>query len=756
MTNTPGDTTVPARRWPAGGVRWRLTGAAGGLLALSSAVLVAAGAGELERRSFETMRLRGASLARLLASTAAVAIEEGGQERLRELLQSVTWDGSLAYLEVADRGGSVVAEAGAGDQRPIYAVQGAGTVPLGPAGREDRVIGLYGDPLYVFRFPIRGRSERPEPGLVAGSGTPGTGAPSLGPRTAVAAPRPGGIAGLILGEVRVAFSAAAVDAPRDGFLFRGALLGLVLTLGGVLVTHVATRRVIGDPAGRLAAVAVRLERGDLTARARPAGAPVAATGELGALALGLDRMTGTLERAVAELRDAAGGLEEGMLPARAAAEALSEGTGRQQEGLGEIAAASGELSGSIRDSGAGAAALAAASEQTATAIVAMLATIEEITGLADGLTMSVNDTTATTEDVVASIREIDRNVELLERFVVETSEAMAHMEKVLHRIEGNAADSKGISELVAQNAEKGMQAVELTIEAMEGIRGAVGDSGRVIESVGRRGREIGVILNVIQEVTEQTNLLALNAAIIAAQTGEHGRGFAVVAEEIRQLAERTATSAKEIGSLIAAFQSETGQAVAAMQEGSRRVEQGVERSREAGRALKEILESARRSSAMVSDIAAATREQAGASQEVSASVNRVHDMVARIKKSTIGQSLGSEQIKSAVENMREMSGHVKQATVEQSRRSGAITQAIGQVTSNVGALQRLAAGEARASDRIQKTLASFAGETAANRAAAARLREALADLRVRTGALRRDLDRFELSGRLDTSGGVPI
>src|SRR2546425_6082498 len=161
---------------------------------------------------------------------------------------------------------------------------------------------------------------------------------------------------------------------------------------------------------------------------------------------------------------------------------------------------------------------------------------------------------------------------------------MSRMGKVIEQVERNAADSKAISELVAANAEKGMRAVVVSMEGMDGIYGSVSQAKQVIESVGRKGQEIGLILNVIQEVTEQTNLLALNAAIIAAQAGEHGRGFAVVAEKIRQLAERTASSAKEIENLIGSFPSGTGRAGDAMHEGTRPGEGGSERSREAGRA----------------------------------------------------------------------------------------------------------------------------------------------------------------------------
>jgi methyl-accepting chemotaxis protein len=278
---------------------------------------------------------------------------------------------------------------------------------------------------------------------------------------------------------------------------------------------------------------------------------------------------------------------------------------------------------------------------------------------------------------------------------------------------------------------------------MEAIRGSVLEAGRVIETVGRRGQEIGLILNVIQEVTEQTNLLALNAAIIAAQAGDHGRGFAVVAEEIRELAERTATSAKEIAGLIGSFQTETGRAVAAMQEGSRRVIEGSERSREAGRALKEILESAQRSSAMVSEIAGATRALAKESQDVSASVDKVHEMTSRIKKSTAEQTQGSEQIMSAVENMREMSIHVKQSTVEQIKGARRMTRSIGEVTGMTAALHRVAADQAGAADLIQNTLGGAFEAAAAGLAAAGRVQAAMSDLLARVQVLRANLAQHD-------------
>jgi methyl-accepting chemotaxis protein len=131
----------------------------------------------------------------------------------------------------------------------------------------------------------------------------------------------------------------------------------------------------------------------------------------------------------------------------------------------------------------------------------------------------------------------------------------------------------------------------------------------VVRRLQRRTEDIGTILVVIDEVAEQTNLLALNAAIIAAQAGEHGKGFAVVAGEIKELAERTATSTKEIHDIIAALQVEGATAVQAIADGATRVEEGVRLSGTAKVALDRILESAKDSSRRIMQIAQETDQQ---------------------------------------------------------------------------------------------------------------------------------------------------
>ncbi|OLE67618.1 MAG: hypothetical protein AUG09_01565 [Acidobacteria bacterium 13_1_20CM_2_68_7] len=719
------------------------------VLAVLGALVVWAGAAAVDRLGFESMRQRGASLARLLALASEQALERSGADALKPLLDTITGAGDLVYVEIVDRGGSVLAEGGASGSRPVYAARG---VPLAPQGRDDRTLGVSGASLYIFTFPITGGTPGQAPSAIASErNVPGTapappeaGGPGeygLGPRSAGAAQRrdgPAAAPGAVStsrtmafpGEVRVAFAAAGLDEARRTFVWQVSLLGLLVALGGTLLADVFTRRLVVGPAQTLALAAERLARGDLTRRAGLRSAD-----EIGAVGGEIDAFSDRLEAVIGGMQDETRRMAEAMDTIEASVSGVLSGTRDKRELLDRVSRAAEATARSTKNVAQSVASLSASSEETTSSILTMVATIEEVAAHADGLTISVEDTAATTEEMVASIKEIDRNVELLNQFVAETSEAMARMGRVIDQVERNAADSKAISELVAANAEKGMRAVVLTIEGMDGIYGSVSQTKQVIESVGRKGQEIGLILNVIQEVTEQTNLLALNAAIIAAQAGEHGRGFAVVAEEIRQLAERTATSAKEIGNLIAAFQSETGRAVDAMQEGMRRVEEGSERSREAGKALKEILESARQSSDRVGMIAAATREQAGGSQAVGASVEKVREMAAQIKKATNEQTLGSEQIMSAVENMREMSSHVKRATAEQTRGSRSVTSAIGNVGGMIASIHRATTEQSEASDQVLKGLAEIASVCTTNLAAAERLRDALEALRARARSL---------------------
>jgi methyl-accepting chemotaxis protein-2 (aspartate sensor receptor) len=183
-------------------------------------------------------------------------------------------------------------------------------------------------------------------------------------------------------------------------------------------------------------------------------------------------------------------------------------------------------------------------------------------------------------------------------------------------LEETAASMEELSSAVTQNAENASQANQMALAAS----GVAAKGGEVVAqvvatmgSINDSSRKIVDIISVIDGIAFQTNILALNAAVEAARAGEQGRGFAVVASEVRNLAQRSATAAKEIKVLI-------DDSVSKVETGSKQVEQ-------AGATMKEVVDSVRR----VTDIMA---EISHASEEQRAGISQVHEAVTQMDQVT--------------------------------------------------------------------------------------------------------------------------
>jgi methyl-accepting chemotaxis protein len=256
---------------------------------------------------------------------------------------------------------------------------------------------------------------------------------------------------------------------------------------------------------------------------------------------------------------------------------------------------------------------------------------------------------------------------------------MNQMDVSIDQVQSNANETARLSEEVAQDAEKGAEAILKTIGEIYRIKESSQEAVAVISNLGSRIDAIGQILNVIDDVAEQTNLLALNAAIIAAQAGEQGLGFGVVADEIRELAERTRGSTKEIASIIKAVQSGSRQAVAKINEGVERVEANVELAENASSSLQKIVNSAARSYDMATKISRALEEQAAASRHLHDVTSRMSDAIAEINRGTREQARGTELLAQEAERVREIAAQVKSATNEQSQAGHGITIALEKI-----------------------------------------------------------------------------
>ena len=173
--------------------------------------------------------------------------------------------------------------------------------------------------------------------------------------------------------------------------------------------------------------------------------------------------------------------------------------------------------------------------------------------------------------------------------VQESANRLNQMLQQLEAMSKDASDTAAGARQASVRARDGADVVTRTLKEIEGIGSVVVESANRIKELDKLSGQIGAITEIISGIADQTNLLALNAAIEAARAGEHGRGFAVVAEEVRKLAERSASSSKQIGELIQSIQSSTADAVKAMDEGTQRVAASNQLAAEAGNALDELL-----------------------------------------------------------------------------------------------------------------------------------------------------------------------
>jgi methyl-accepting chemotaxis protein len=363
------------------------------------------------------------------------------------------------------------------------------------------------------------------------------------------------------------------------------------------------------------------------------------------------------------------------------------------DGVSEQVGASEEAARSVEDMATGfreiahhVETLASNADESSSSILEMTATNDEVAEHIGELGTSVRESVASIEEMAFSIKEVAKNVDGLALTAEETSSSMNEMDVSIDQVQSNANETARLSEEVAQDAERGAEAILKTIGEIYRIKESSQEAVAVISNLGSRIEAIGQILNVIDDVAEQTNLLALNAAIIAAQAGEHGKGFAVVADEIKDLAERAGASTKEIAELIKTIQSESKNAIQAVERGALNVDRGVEVSNEAERALKKILESSQKSTNMVRAIARATVEQAKGSKQVTDAIGRIAETVQQIAAATAEQARGSELIMKSGEKMRAISQQVERSSQEQTRGGRQITQAIEAINHMVSQL----------------------------------------------------------------------
>ncbi|WP_300438690.1 methyl-accepting chemotaxis protein [Zoogloea sp.] len=243
-------------------------------------------------------------------------------------------------------------------------------------------------------------------------------------------------------------------------------------------------------------------------------------------------------------------------------------------------------------------------------------TIEELSVLVRRINDAALRVTSATESAQRTSDELLSSTERQSQELRLAGETAQSMASSMSAASEDALQSAHVARRSLEAAQKGAAAVEDTIKGMNDIREKIQETSKRIKRLGESSQEIGEIVELISDITEQTNVLALNAAIQAASAGEAGRGFSVVAEEVQRLAERSAEATKQIGAIVKTIQTDTGDAVTAMENATRDVVDGARLSETAGQELAEIERVSAETAELIERISVSTEIQAKAATQV--------------------------------------------------------------------------------------------------------------------------------------------
>jgi methyl-accepting chemotaxis protein len=265
-------------------------------------------------------------------------------------------------------------------------------------------------------------------------------------------------------------------------------------------------------------------------------------------------------------------------------------------------------------------------DETGELLRALSAMQDSLRQLIGQISSNVRITASACSEMSGAQRRIQHSVDAQHDATSAVASAAEEMSASIVNIQGNANQSFASSQASDELATQGVAIIQSAFDEIRRIADTVNQAASVVERVGQQSNEISTIVRVIREVADQTNLLALNAAIEAARAGEAGRGFAVVADEVRKLAEKTASSAEEITRMIGGIQDSSDKAVQNIHHAVTQAETTANYAENARESIESIHASALKSEGFARDITLAIAEQSTASTLISQKIEGIARM----------------------------------------------------------------------------------------------------------------------------------
>lgn len=372
------------------------------------------------------------------------------------------------------------------------------------------------------------------------------------------------------------------------------------------------------------------------------------------------------------------------------------------------------------------------------------ASLEEMALAVDHSTMKFNETTTAVEEMTASVREVANQADEIARSVEGTAQSLDKIGDSFEQIRKGASSSNESVQQVKADAEEGLTLMQQSLDETEQVVADSAQASAAMERLSKQAQQVSKIIGVIKDLVSDTELLAFNAAIIAAKAGEEGKSFAVVAEEIKDLADRTTSSAQDIQRIIQAIRQDTGEALQAVETTAERIEQGRELALRTDDALQKIVYSVGVASSAADEINRLTISQGGEAQNLLKDAGNSLRSVRAVARAMKEQRTGINRIQDGVTEMKSATDQVARGMEEQVRATRELDRGLAEREDQVATMNEANQFQQEASQRLILHFGKAESRLKKNVSRASAIADEIAELEQLTSQLQKFGHTFNL------------